>query len=918
MSTVPKSSGKVADGLMRAAIAATCMAAATSAIATEWFVDHSRLDDSGEGLSELTAKRTIQAAVNAASAGDIITVLPGVYDEGLTETTYEGQDGFKLRCRVFIDKRLTLRSRDGAKETHIVGLHDPETENNSSYYGTGPNAIRCIGFTNNTAAANSVVEGFTIRDGASIYESSDKFAAYGGGVLCPGWGGGSSISVVDCVISNCVATRGGGLSNVSLVRSLVTCCRASSNGAAGRYVWGYNCVFSKNRNFNGNPQSSNVLSYSSKIVNCDIIENNMYTIDSSTKVYNSLFFGNQGDSGNLSTLSEKCSNCLSDIEGLTSGGCVVGTYSTSVFAPAAGDFRVVSGGAADGSGNVSYLDEIPSAYRGTDYCGNSRKTEETVNVGAVEGRGVSRGLFVFKGIGTTSLADLHISVGDQPELLRNTHVNVESVPSPIRIRIRTESGENEVLRVRCSDNSHSFYPEWDGSIVLTPFSSGVEYSIAEIIRGSTTVYADANAVGATEDGSADYPYHTLQAAVDAVGDDNGVILLKPGHYNKGVAPPVGECTVSNRCDFAGSGWCLVRAVEGPDETFVHGRAASDSPTGDGRGADAVRCICKTGTGRVIVSGVTLCDGRTGTSGGDGAKGGAVFASVWNGNSNIYFIDCVVSNNVAESGGVGYANAGLLAFIRCRITANRAPEGELIRGCTCVNSLFYGNGAEEEVCTAIGEGASAYNCTVYGSALCAGFDASCVEKVVNCVFDGAEMDKIGISSGISISNTLYATSTEEEDLSGNNVVQSDSVMTAPSAGDFRLTTLSPAKELASLAEAFWGMNFPLDVYGNAYAVDPYGRYPAGAVAAVIPAVRVASRRAGSPRLFDGMVSPCGLVLLESSALTLVPTGDTRLLGYEVDGVFHACSGSNTFDIDLNNPPSSIVACYADAGFAIIMR
>ena len=69
--------------LLWAVVAAVCI----SAGATEWFVDRTRPDDSGNGQSVATAKRTIQAAVSAAAAGDVVTVLPGVYDEGVARST---------------------------------------------------------------------------------------------------------------------------------------------------------------------------------------------------------------------------------------------------------------------------------------------------------------------------------------------------------------------------------------------------------------------------------------------------------------------------------------------------------------------------------------------------------------------------------------------------------------------------------------------------------------------------------------------------------------------------------------------------------------------------------------------------------------------------------------------------------------
>lgn len=894
-------------------VLACALLGAAPAGAAEWFVDKSRPNDDGDGTRVETAKRTIQAAVKAASAGDTITVLPGVYDEGLSETTY---DGLPIRCRVFIDKRLTLQSRDGAAVTHIVGQHDSSTENNTARYGTGDAAVRCIGFTNYTAAANSVVSGFTIRDGASYYgDGSDKFAAYGGGVMCPGWGGGSSISVVDCVVSNCVATRGGGVANVTLVRSLVTCCRADKSGAAGRYLWAYNCVFAKNRNFNDSVDQARVVTYS-KIVNCDIVENNMYTIDGSVSmsVYNSIFFGNQGDANNTD-LAAHCHNCLSDIASLTTNNCFSGDYKASVFAPAAHDFRVVSGGAADGSGSVALLDQIPSAYRDTDYLGNPRKTGDTVNVGAVEGRAVSRGRFAFAmNDGTNE----RISVNGLPELVRPSHVNVEAIPTAIRIRIRAKDGDSrEIVRLRCSDNSHSFYPEWDGSFVVTPFSSG-EYTIAEVVRG-TTVYADADATAAVEDGSAANPYHTLQAAVDAIGNDNGVVLLARGHYDKGGKLAAG--TVSNRCEFAGSGWCVVRAVEGPGVTFVHGASSESSTTGDGRGPGAVRCFGMSGTGRAFVVGVTACDGRTDSAEGrDIQSGGAAYLSSWDANSNLYFIDCVVSNNIATCGGIGRRNAGQLLFIRCRMTGNSSPGNALLVGATAANSLFYGNGAEGDMCTVIGGDSSAYNCTVFGNAYVRGFAADAV-KVANCVFTGASPDKSGSAGGDKVFNTVYTTTSVEEDLSANDVAQADPMLASPVSGDFRLTSVSPAsvKSLAAVSQAFWQMNFPVDAFGNPYTVDASGRFEPGAVAGIASAVLVSSRFLDSSKPYDDKVSPCGVVVVDGlETLTLTPTGTSPFKGYTVDGMFVPASGAYSFQLDPENLPSCITADYAQAGLAILVR
>ena len=118
-------------------VAAMCMNVA----ATEWFVDCTRPDDSGNGTSVAAAKRTIQAAVDAASAGDVVTVLPGDYTEGGKTFT---ASSVVSSNRVYISKNLTLRSRDGAAATHIVGAKDLTVAQDASPWGMGPGAIRCI------------------------------------------------------------------------------------------------------------------------------------------------------------------------------------------------------------------------------------------------------------------------------------------------------------------------------------------------------------------------------------------------------------------------------------------------------------------------------------------------------------------------------------------------------------------------------------------------------------------------------------------------------------------------------------------------------------------------------------------------------------------------------------------------------
>jgi hypothetical protein len=84
-----------------------------SAQSATYHVDCNRPDNAGDGLSWATAKRTIQAAVNAAASGDTIRVGPGTYGEGTTVTP-----SGTLMNRVVCTKNVTIESTDGGGDHH--------------------------------------------------------------------------------------------------------------------------------------------------------------------------------------------------------------------------------------------------------------------------------------------------------------------------------------------------------------------------------------------------------------------------------------------------------------------------------------------------------------------------------------------------------------------------------------------------------------------------------------------------------------------------------------------------------------------------------------------------------------------------------------------------------------------------------
>lgn len=90
------------------------------------YVDCTLVDYTGhDGSSWEKAFKTIQEGVNAAALDDVVLVAPGYYDEGGATA---GSSENYLTNRVYINKRITVRSRDGRAsrdKTFIVGRYTP-------------------------------------------------------------------------------------------------------------------------------------------------------------------------------------------------------------------------------------------------------------------------------------------------------------------------------------------------------------------------------------------------------------------------------------------------------------------------------------------------------------------------------------------------------------------------------------------------------------------------------------------------------------------------------------------------------------------------------------------------------------------------------------------------------------------------
>ncbi|MCL1921921.1 MAG: right-handed parallel beta-helix repeat-containing protein [Kiritimatiellaeota bacterium] len=200
------------------------MSVATLNAAT-YYVDASRPDDGGDGLTWATAKRAIQAAVDCADDDDVLLVAPGTYWPINTN-----------------DKRITIESAGGATVTVI----------------DGGNTNRCA--TLGRSTDNTVLTGFTLRNGYASHANVTIERYVGGGAYygtlnnctitgnTAGWqGGGASYSTLNnCTLSGNAAGSYGGGSYYGTLNSCTLSGNTANYGGGSYYGTLNNCTLSGN------------------------------------------------------------------------------------------------------------------------------------------------------------------------------------------------------------------------------------------------------------------------------------------------------------------------------------------------------------------------------------------------------------------------------------------------------------------------------------------------------------------------------------------------------------------------------------------------------------------------------------------------------------------------------------------------
>lgn len=622
---------------------------------------------------------TIQAAVEAAEAGETVFVRNGIHDVG------GALDGFStpMSNRVYLAKSLTLvgESKEGAI---IKGAHATE-EVDDKGLGCGANAVRCLGIN----ADNVVVSNLTLTGGAThnTTAGNDKEENNGGGVYVAN--GRTGVVLVDCIVSNNVARRAGALrygndgavnhGNCLLVRTWVHDNKAVERDPAVRGCLAAHCLFTRH-------YSSATMTYAATFVNCTFADGFGRNHSGSVNVrgYNCLFADTWfKDDGKAQWFNCAFNKQDATTTSTTNAACVFNPGYDLFMAPPLVDYRLHDGATVViGKGNATYLEQVPEAYRTTDFYGHAVDTA-SVSLGcAQEVVTPTGGTITFAGKGGMTLAEN--AVGSSGTQLDGGlyFFNGFALAASKRLGyIRTLEGRTVVSVTHdasvATDTArqkglHSFtasgadtmrrYANADGTFVFVAPTVGKALTLAPNFNAAV-LHVDRAATAAAPDGTETAPYASLQAALEAVPSGTfATVYVKAGVYDNGTMTQTKQFGNINTPAYTHKARAVVPenvsvVGAGAETTFIVG---ADDPSADaadkGCGPNAVRCVALAKGARL--SGFTLTGGRTdvGTTmlnNGDDFHGGGVLAEFGTVETLATVTDCVISNCVARRGGGGF-------------------------------------------------------------------------------------------------------------------------------------------------------------------------------------------------------------------------------------------------------------------------
>ena len=860
---------------------------------------------------------TIQEAVDAATDGDIVFIKNGVHDQG------GAVDGFSssMANRVYLTKSLTLvgESKEGAI---IKGAHATDA---AAALGCGADAVRVLGIN----ADNVVVSNLTLTGGATHNSSAgnDQPENNGGGVYVAN--GKTGIVLVDCIVSNNVARRAGAVragndasashANCLLVRTWLHENKAGEGGSPA--VRG--CLVAHSlltRHY-----STGNLTYAATFVNCTFADGYCRNQSGSAEVtgYNCLF----ADAWYKDDGTARWFNCAFNKEAAettstTNGACVFNSGFDLFMAPPLVDYRLhVGATAVIGKGDADYLTLIPEAYRNIDFYGHAVNAA-SVSLGCAQeimtptggtltfagqagmseakaptghaGSTTTYGLYSFNGMALGAAKDLgYIRTMEGRTVVTVTHDPTGATQTSARKGLHSFAASGADMMRR--------FAQMDGAFILMAPPAGKTLTLTPTFNDAVlTVDRASTAAAPAPDGTEVAPYASIQAAINAVGQNKfATIRVKAGVYDneKGLS-------ANGLLNRVFSNWRKVRlvSVDGRGKAVLLG-APDPSVAIDawpfGCGAGAMRCAFLQAD--CAIQGFALTGGHTGTASDMSRRGGALWLD-----GGASALDCIITNNVGRQGvAINGQESGIAptAFaLRCFIadnypitdTAKTGGTSGLVRSTTVGSSIFFGNhgccfGTYERQYTFHTTFADAAEADYAGCLLAGGTNVNAV------IFAQA-----GRLNGPTILGGVFRKrATDGGDIwqaASSSFVEADPLLADPAQGDFRLGATSPARtcgvtahdEFVDATKAAYYMFGATDFSGKIFRLFD-GKPVCGAVDLYAPTVVINGQATVLGVSSDHSVSytctsddPHPFLGLEVTADGVVTTNATKSFTYTVAG------------------------------------
>ena len=765
---------------------------------TTYFVakDDPAAADTNPG-TEAAPFKTIQAAVDKAAAGDVIRVKPGVYDEGGRDYTWTHDAvEYTSRDRVCIDKTLTLEATsDDPADTVIKGTWDANPPDGNKA-GVGPNAVRCVRVIGSDTV-DVIVKGFTLEDGAAHeWGSTDNAAGYPGGfssnnARCRAY-------FTDGVIRHCSGARGGAMRLATAVRTHIDGNTSTLGNGSGRDSKFFHCLFTR--------VDSPLMNC--RLVNCTIAETSSRydALNNSCRLYNTIcslpgtFAEGCATDAKYRAVSSQLPLVYNETYDVN---CSYGDDRPFV-APAEGDYRVRAESTAATLGSAAlypiaiadfeYNAAIPAAV-------DVYMSLDGVTIDPTSGAAVAAGAFQ-KTVETTGKAVVFAvplkvngylaSVADAYVFATEDRLSVEAEPS----------GEAPIVyATRDNAVGGTAFADRDGVLRLG-FPFGQDVATVSAVFAQQVLYVNPNGVddaAAKRGQSAEMPYETLQYAINQLTGP-GVIYASAGTFQKGGAELYG---VTNRVAGFSKSFRLVGAGAGQSFIYGHYDDESDTKSGDGRGAAAVRCVALQG-GNVAIQGFTLGEGyvrynpQDPTENAQSYIGGLVFSNCSAPDWNHQIVECSLGGGVAYRGAVAQG----CNFVRCRFTGSTSLGGGVLRGARLANCLYTGSKLA----------AIDVNCTIYNSTLVDGVEAGNVPSQATSIINSVVFGNGGKGTyGDKVQGCVVWKAGSFNGSEANTNVETDPVFVAAATGDYRVGSTSSAIGIA-VGEAVSANLAPYDLNG----------------------------------------------------------------------------------------------------------